>query len=244
MARILGALNKKTLEERFIEKIVINSETLCWEYQTQTPNPPFYVNRELGKKNVRHVSWYLYSGEFINAVIEVTCNNRFCVNPEHFLIVKSWQDRFWYYVDKECSNIFYGGTRCWEWKAKKDDKGYGLMNHPYSTKAHRLSWLIHNGIIPDGLLICHKCDNPSCVNPNHLFLGTSLENNLDKVSKGRQKGAEGTRNFGAVLNDEQVDAIRFLYKSKEYSTYKLSRIFQVSRDCISKIVNNKTWRHV
>lgn len=238
MARILGRTNNKTLEERFVEKVMIDPKTNCWEYQTQTPNPPFYINREIGKRNVRHVSWYLHSGEFSNGTLEVVCGNRFCVNPNHFLVVNSWKDRFWYYVDKKSKD------ECWEWKGHKDTKGYGVLHHPYSTKAHRLSWLIHNGEIPNSLLVCHKCDNTSCINPNHLFLGTIQDNNLDKEQKGRHKGAVGERNFGAILNEEQVKAIRFLYESGKFSTYKLSNIFQVSRNCISRIINNKTWRTV
>ena len=92
--------------------------------------------------------------------------------------------------------------------------------------------------------MCHKCDNISCINPHHLFLGTIKENNLDKEMKGRHKGASGERNFGAVLNEDQVKAVRFLHQSGKFSTYKLSSIFQVSRNCISRIVNNKTWRNL
>jgi hypothetical protein len=78
-------------------------------------------------------------------------------------------------------------NNCWEWKAFKNAKGYGQTKiGGRSGKlilSHRLSWVINFGEIPEGLHVCHKCDNPSCVNPNHLFLGTNLDNIKDRVSK-------------------------------------------------------------
>lgn len=235
MSRVIGMKNKKSLEDRFYEKISHDKISGCWIYQTKTTNPPFHIDGKI-KKSVRTVSLFLKNGVWENATIEVKCGNFHCVNPDHFLIVRSWEDRFWFYVNKQTSP-----EECWEWVGHKDIKGYGLLNHPYSTKAHRLSWLLHFGEIKNNLLVCHKCDNPSCVNPNHLFLGTVQDNNRDKEQKGRHRGAKGERNFGSVLTQKQVDVIRFLYDSNQYSTYDLSEVFQVSRNCISKIINNKTW---
>lgn len=236
MSRKPGIKNRKTLQERFMEKVNIE-ESGCWNFKSKTINPGFHVDVGV-KKTVRHVAWFLHTGDFGCGDIEVTCNNPYCVNPAHLVLLSSWEDRFWLYTDKK------GEDDCWNWKARKDIKGYGILNVAYSTKAHRLSWLIHYGEIPDGMFVCHKCDNTSCVNPNHLFLGTAKDNNLDKIRKGRGNTAKGERNFGAILSEKQVITIRFLYSSGKFSTYFLSDVFQVSRNCISRIVNNITWRHL
>lgn len=237
MSRKIGVRNLKTTEERFMSKVEIDKATGCWNTLQGTILAPFVIDRNF-KKNMRHAAWYLKYGEIANGELEPICGNRKCVNPEHIRLLSTWEDRFWRFVDKK------GDDECWNWTANKDRRGYGLFNNSITTKAHRLSWIISNGDIPDGMVICHKCDNPSCVNPNHLFIGTIKDNNLDKEAKGRARGTPGERNFGAILNEKQVNAIRFLYDSGKFSTYDLSDIFQVSRNAISRIVNRITWRHI
>ncbi len=230
MSRILGSTNSKSIEERFREKYMID-DSGCWI----TDSVGFYVNRALGHVQSSQFAWFLEFGYYPSEKLYSTCKNKKCINPSHKVLAEA-ESIFWSNVQKS--------DGCWIWSGNKDGKGYGRVNFAdfkSFSKAHRLAWFLTNGEIPVGMLVCHKCDNPSCVNPNHLFLGTIKDNNLDKVAKGRQKGARGERNFGAILNEKQVEAIRFLYASGEFSTYALSDIFQVSRNCISRVVNKITW---
>jgi hypothetical protein len=99
------------------------------------------------------------------------------------------EERFWRKVKKS--------EGCWEWQGWRDDGGYGSIGsfgNADRVKTHRYSWQLHNGPIPDDLLVCHTCDNPPCVRPDHLFLGTHLDNMRDKMKKGRHKAGRRTPN--------------------------------------------------
>ena len=157
-------------------------------------------------------------------------------------------EHFWGKVNKEISNTFYKGTRCWEWVAGKGRGEYGVFQIAGKQyKSHRVAWLIFFGDIQDKMQVLHHCDNPPCVNPSHLFVGTHLDNMSDKVKKGRQSkigpiSREPSSNHSYKLTDDQVVEIRRRYARWGIggeNTYQLSAIFGVSPQEISNIVNGK-----
>lgn len=100
---------------------------------------------------------------------------------------------------------------CWEWAGAKDRDGYGVFGHHRNkqVRAHRASYEVHFGSIQDGALVCHSCDNPSCINPEHLFLGSPLDNTRDMIAKGRrQTPSTGESHPNSKLTAQQVSAIR------------------------------------
>ena len=130
---------------------------------------------------------------------------------------------------------------CWVWMAAADAYGYGKIGIATgrSARAHRISWRLHNGPIPNHLYVLHRCDNPCCVNPSHLYLGTQADNMADMVSKGRSSrhGApSGEKNGMAKLTDIQVERIRLL--NGALTQREISKQFGVSQGHVSEIMNH------
>lgn len=130
---------------------------------------------------------------------------------------------------------------CWLWTGFVNDEGYGYFGVAASLprKAHRVSYEMHKGVIPDGLLVCHKCDTPSCVNQDHLFLGTDAENMRDRDGKSRL--AFGRRNGRAKLNDASAHEIRALVAAG-FSERNIAAKYSVDRGTIRAIKSEKTWK--
>lgn len=138
---------------------------------------------------------------------------------------------------------------CWEWMGAKSGGGYGCLALPRgngkSDKAHRISWQLHRGPIPYGKHVLHACDNPGCVNPDHLWLGNHVDNMLDMARKGRAvpKPQMGEMNDFAKLTEASVKRIRKL-ASEGVQQKVLANRFGVSRACICNVVNRKTWTEI
>lgn len=130
---------------------------------------------------------------------------------------------------------------CWEWLACKNGGGYGLFWFGgWMQKAHRVSWIIYNGSIPESMHVLHKCDNRNCVNPDHLFLGTNVDNVSDKVRKGRQSSMPGEKHPMAKVTFSEVSEIREWF-AKGLSQTRLAEMYGLTPSGIWRIVRNKTW---
>lgn len=124
------------------------------------------------------------------------------------------------------------GPGCWTWVGARTGGGYGNIRHQgRALPAHRVSYELHAGPVPAGMCVCHRCDNPACVNPEHLFLGTHLDNMRDMYSKGRRKAASGERNGSSKLTDEQRSAIA----AAVGPATRLAARFGVTPRCINQI---------
>lgn len=157
-------------------------------------------------------------------------------------------DRFWPKVNKT--------DGCWLWTAAKFRFGHGAFQlNGQACKAHRIAYELTYGPIPAGMLVCHQCDNPSCVRPDHLWLGTIKDNNNDRHTKGRTHpgrntrsgyklppGAHaGERNSHAKLTEQQVTEIRQRYTSEVVAAQQLADEYNVSVYTIHKVTGGETW---
>jgi len=139
------------------------------------------------------------------------------------------------------------GPVCWRWRAWCDPRwGYGRMHvgthhRKRMFRAHRLAWLLHRGPIPAGLWVLHRCDNPPCVRPDHLFLGTHDDNMQDMAMKGRGRVSAGMLNPHRKLDTKHIAAIRAAYASGLYSQDALAKEFQIGQTHVSRIVRGEAW---
>lgn len=175
----------------------------------QDCNRPRYVR---GYCRMHYKRWLRNKGDFFK--------------PHRSAPIEEW---FWYHVKKN-------GSHCWSWGGATDPKGYGIISHGYKNHlAHRVSFELHHGPIPDGWHVCHRCDNPRCTNPDHLYLGSHYENIHEAAFKVRLRHK---------LSPAAVRFIRKVYAGRSVSQTELAEAFDVHQSTISLIVNDKAWVHV
>lgn len=153
-------------------------------------------------------------------------------------LTKSDIKLFWEKVDKQ--------DNCWVWTANRDDSGYGLKRstgYQRYLKAHRISYALEYGYVPGDKIVCHHCDNPPCVNPNHLFLGTHSDNIQDAIRKGRLNDRRGENNSKDILTKEQVKEIVRRIKNKE-TVSEIAEDYPVTKSAIVDIKRGKNWSHI
>lgn len=143
-------------------------------------------------------------------------------------------DRFWSKVDRGRPDA------CWNWTAQIDRDGYGRFRYGGKKRgAHQVSYMLCVGEIPEGLFVCHSCDNPRCVNPAHLWVGTALDNNRDKVRKGR--GLDGEKNGRSVLSVRQIADVRRRYAAGGVLQRELAEELGITQVQVSRIVRHQQW---
>lgn len=155
-------------------------------------------------------------------------------------------ERFWPKVQKTAT--------CWYWVAHRAPNGYGRILHDDKVQdAHRVAYQLLVGPIPEGMWVLHKCDVKPCVNPDHLYLGTVVENTRDAVERGRvprntlrlepERASHGTSHYRAKVTDQDVRTIRFL-ASSGIPQRAIGRKFDIDQSTVSSIVTRKGWKHV
>jgi len=161
------------------------------------------------------------------------------------------EERFWTKVDKSA-----GPEGCWLWTGCKIHHGYGMLNtggkHGQNKLAHRISWELHHSeSVPEGIEVLHRCDNPSCVNPAHLFLGTQKDNVSDMIAKGRSPydrcfhkiAALGEANHAHKLKASDIPVIRIAHANGE-TLVAIAVRYGVTPSTIGKITRRERWAHI
>jgi len=242
-------------KERFWSKIDKKGDDDCWNWlgYTNKRSTGFYFATDYSIINIRHIIYYLYYGNTAKGMpIGRRCDNDLCCNPKHLYVknkdlAKDWNiddkltKRFW-----KKANILDENS-CWEWKAGLDSKGYGSFGINYkSIRAPRVAYMILYGkySIPEGMSVCHACDNRKCVNPSHLFIGSNYDNVQDRHTKGRDGSAKGQNHGRSKLTNENVYYIRESFSNGLKTRKELCDMFSMSIGMIKNIINGNYWKSV
>ena len=248
-------LRTEQAKKRFCMSIEKRAGDGCWMWIGKTDGrgyPKFNLNRICAMAH--RVSYENLVGPIPpNTIVGRRCGTALCVNPKHLCLDSSAprdiisalkfqteraRRRFWKNVHR--------GPECWEWKGHCR-AGYaygGFYMNGKNMVASRVVYENEVGHIPDGFHVCHHCDNPKCVRPDHLFAGTRSDNIRDCVKKGRFNKPCGSANKNSKLKEGEVWLIKKLLRSTNLFLSEVAKIFHVNYGTISYIRSGKTWRHV
>ena len=245
-----------SISERMMSKVV-KTDSGCWQWMgtkdTRPDEPPYGEIKINGKKKAVHrVSYELHKGEIPEGKYVLhNCHNVSCVNPDHLYIGTSARNHNGTPLEKIMDEVTINNeTDCWEFNGYRRRPSPSTPGQlPYGEiyldgknyTAHRLMYELKFGD-PGELCVCHTCDVPYCVNPDHLFLGTQVDNQADKMQKERQ--AKGEDQGLAKLTDEKVTEIRKLYSDGKHSAIKLAKMYGVAKTTMRSVLDRTTWKHL
>jgi len=227
-------MNKR--DKLFWDKVSVGDDGECWPWLAcfqSTGVGTFWDGERM--VSAHRYAWISEMGPIPDGVdVLRSCGNLACCNPGHMRLGASGlTERFWSFV------VVAGEDECWEWGGYTAG-GHGRID---GIRAHRYSYELANGPIPDGSLVCHSCDNPLCVNPRHLWLGSHTDNMDDMMTKGRS--AFGERSGTAVLSEADVYEMKRAYLIVGGVTQQeLADRYGISRPQVSHIMTGKQWAHV
>lgn len=247
----------RDLEKYFWDRVEIGDSDQCWGWLGTVDN------RSRVRENLRPIaffrgqsisahilSWrlkrgYLPQTEAPKLIFRNLCGDTLCVNPDHWKPITTASDVFWLYVVKGESP-----DDCWQWTGHTESTrlGYGRFKFNLTQyRAHRFSYELHYGPVPEGLMVLHSCHNPACTNPRHLRAGTQMDNTLDRILAGRSATGDriaqkGSKHWKSILNEDQVRQIR--QNPWNESRKALAARFGVTVHTIHNIFSGRQWKHI
>lgn len=238
-------IRKGLPDKGFWGKVDKTVDSECWNWLGFLDRDGYGQILCNGRREYAHrMSWILHKGEIPEDMfISHNCLNHGCVNPDHLILNRKdvpVEERFWEKVDKK------GIDDCWNWIGSTNKNGYGTFIFNGKVElSHRVSWIIHNGSILDNMNVLHDCDNPSCVNCNHLFLGTHKDNMRDMFNKNRHHiDKKGEKNNSAKLTESQVIEIRNLAATTNLTRKQIAGKYNISYSTAANIIKRKRWIHI